>query len=139
MAEARTVTAPTTASVDDFLDAVPDETRRRDARALAELVGEVTGESPVMWGPSIVGFGTHHYRYESGREGDTAAVGFAPRAANLVLYLVGDAADRADLLARLGRHKTGKGCLYVPRLDAVDLEVLRELVARSYSTATAIS
>ncbi|GIE97191.1 DUF1801 domain-containing protein [Paractinoplanes rishiriensis] len=118
-----------------FLDAIPDERRRAEARELADLMAEVTGESPAMWGPSIVGFGSRHYRYESGREGDTVAVGFAPRKAQSVLYLTGQMEDYADLLARLGPHTTGKGCLYLKRLDRADPAVLREIIARSYVAA----
>ena len=92
----------------------------------------MTGEPPVLWGTSIVGFGTYHYRYESGHEGDSALVGFSPRKGNLVLYLVGGFADRHQkLLDKLGPHKTGKGCLYLKSLADIDLDVLRELVDRS--------
>jgi hypothetical protein len=92
----------------------------------------VTGEPPVLWGTSIVGFGTYHYRYESGREGDSALVGFSPRKGNLVLYLSGGFADRHQkLLDELGPHKTGKGCLYLKRLEAVDQALLRELIDRT--------
>jgi Domain of unknown function (DU1801) len=123
---------PTAADVDAFLDAVPDERRRADARTLCSLLAEVTGEPPVLWGTSIVGFGTYHYRYESGHEGDSALVGFSPRKTALVVYLVGGFEDRhGKLLERLGPHKTGKGCLYLKRLADVDLDVLRELVERS--------
>jgi Domain of unknown function (DU1801) len=124
-------TLPTDSDVEAFLAAVPDE-RRADARTLCSLLAEVTGEPPVLWGTSIVGFGTYHYRYESGHEGDSALVGFSPRKANLVLYRVGGFADRhPQLLERLGPHKTGKGCLYLESLADVDLDVLRELVDRS--------
>ncbi|GGN91706.1 hypothetical protein GCM10010112_78130 [Actinoplanes lobatus] len=93
---------------------------------------EVTGEEPVMWGPSIIGFGRYHYRYDSGHEGDSALACFSPRKQHLVVYLIGGFADRhASMLARLGRHKIGKGCLYLRSLDDVDLAVLRELVERS--------
>jgi hypothetical protein len=125
-------TLPTTDDVEAFLAAVPDERRRADARTLCSLLSEVTGEPPVLWGTSIVGFGTYHYRYESGHEGDSALVGFSPRKANLVLYLVGGFADRHQkLLEELGPHKTGKGCLYLKSLADVDLDVLRRLVDRS--------
>ena len=125
-------TQPTKVDVEAFLAAVPDERRRADARALCSLLSEVTGEPPVMWGTSIVGFGTYHYRYESGHEGDSALVGFSPRKANLVLYLVGGFADRhPKLLEKRGPHTTGKGCLYLKSLADVDLDVLRQLVDRS--------
>jgi hypothetical protein len=123
---------PTLADVDAFIDAVPDEHRRSDARQLCELMRSVTGEPPVMWGPSIVGFGSYHYRYESGRTGDAPLAGFSPRKANLVVYLVGGFEDRyPKLLNKLGPHKSGKACLYLKRLGDVDAGVLRQLVERS--------
>jgi Domain of unknown function (DU1801) len=125
-------TQPTATDIDAFLDAVPDERRRADARALSALLADVTGEPPVLWGSSIVGFGSYHYRYESGHEGTSALASFSPRKTALVLYLVGGFEERhGKLLERLGPHKTGKGCLYLQRLDDVDLDVLRELVDRS--------
>ena len=126
------MTRPTGADVEAFLAAVPNEERRADARTLCALMTEITGEPPVLWGPSIVGFGSYDYRYESGREGTAALAGFSPRKANLVIYLVGGFEDRhGKLVERLGPHKTGKGCLYLKRLADVDLDVLRELVERS--------
>jgi hypothetical protein len=123
---------PTSADVNAFLEAVPDENRRADAHALVELIRSVTGEPPVMWGPSIVGFGSYHYRYESGRTGDAPLAAFSPRKANLVVYLVGGFEDRyPKLLEQLGPHKTGKSCLYVKRLGDVDFDVLRQLIERS--------
>jgi hypothetical protein len=125
-------TLPNDDSVEEFIAAVPDGGRRRDAQKLCRLLGEWTGEPPVMWGTSIVGFGCYRYRYESGHEGLAALVGFSPRKTNLVLYLVGGVQDRyPELLRRLGSHKVGKGCLYLKRLDDVDHEVLRTLVERT--------
>jgi Domain of unknown function (DU1801) len=125
-------TKPSSSDVEAFLDAIPDETRQADSRELCTLMAEVTGEPPVLWGSSIVGFGRYHYRYESGHEGTSALAGFAPRKQHLVLYLVGGFEDRHHkLMADLGPHKTGKGCLYIKRLADVDLDVLRELVDRS--------
>jgi hypothetical protein len=122
----------TDAPVEEFLDRVPDDRRRADARRLCALMQEVTGEPPVMWGTSIIGFGAYHYRYASGHEGDSALAGFSPRRQALVIYLVGGFEDRHQrVLARLGPHKTGKGCLYIKRLDDVDHEALRELIDRS--------
>jgi len=122
----------TGAPVADFLAQVPDERQREDARRLCALMAEVTGEPPVMWGTSIVGFGTYHYRYPSGREGDSALASFSPRSQHLAIYLIGDFAHRhQSALARLGPHKTGKGCLYIKRLDQVDQDALRELIDRS--------
>jgi Domain of unknown function (DU1801) len=128
--EAKTV--PTSADVDAFIDTVPNGHRRSDARELCELMRSITGEPPVMWGPSIVGFGLYHYRYESGRTGDAPLAGFSPRKANLVVYLAGGFEDRyPKLLDKLGPHKTGKTCLYLKRLDDINLDALRQLVERS--------
>ena len=125
-------TLPTGADVDVFIAAAPDDARREDARTLCRLLADWTGEAAAMWGSSIVGFGTYHYRYDSGHEGTAPLVGCAPRKSNLVLYLVGGVEERyPKLLDRLGPHKTGKGCLYLRRLDGVDLDVLRELVERT--------
>jgi len=118
--------------VEAFLAQVPNDQQREDARRLCALMEEITGEPPAMWGSSIVGFGTYHYRYASGHEGDSALAGFSPRRQHLVIYLVGEFADRHHAaLARLGPHKTGKGCLYIRRLDEVDPDALRELIDRS--------
>jgi Domain of unknown function (DU1801) len=125
-------TLPTSDDPKRFIAAVASDARREDARTLCGLLADWTGEPPVMWGPSIIGFGSYRYRYESGHEGTAALVGFSPRKANLVLYLVGGVEDRhPKLLERLGPHKRGKGCLYLKRLDDVDLDVLRELVDRT--------
>ena len=122
----------TDASVEEFLARVPGDQRRQDARRLCAMMREITGEAPAMWGPSIIGFGAYHYRYASGHEGDSALASFSPRRQNLAVYLVGEFADRhRAALARLGPHKTGKGCLYISRLAAVDLDALRELIDRS--------
>jgi Domain of unknown function (DU1801) len=118
--------------VEEFLARVPDKERREDARRLCAMMQEITGEPPAMWGTSIIGFGTYHYRYASGREGDSALASFSPRGQHLAIYLIGEFADRyQSVLARLGRHKTGKGCLYIRRLDDVDQDALRELIDRS--------
>ncbi len=123
---------PTGAPVDEFLARVPDEQRRQDARRLCAMMQEITGQPPVMWGTSIIGFGTYHYRYASGREGDSALASFSPRRQQLAVYLVGGFETRhQSVLARLGPHKTGKGCLYLKRLDDVDQHALRELINRS--------
>ena len=122
----------TGAPVADFLAQVPNEQQREDAHRLCAIMAEVTGEPPVMWGTSIIGFGTYHYRYPSGREGDSALASFSPRSQHLAIYLIGDFAHRyQSVLARLGPHKTGKGCLYIKRLDQVDQDALRELIDRS--------
>ena len=125
-------TLPSEESAEAFIARVPSQARREDAQRLCGLLMEWTGEPPVMWGASIVGFGCYRYRYDTGREGTAALVGFSPRKANLVLYLVGGVQDRyPKLLQRLGPHKVGTGCLYLRRLDDVDREVLRALVERT--------
>lgn len=125
-------TRPTNSDVEAFLDSIPDETRRADARTLCALMTQVTGEQPVLWGASIVGFGSYDYRYDSGYQGTSALASFAPRKQHLVLYLVGGFEDRHHrLMTKLGPHKTGKGCLYLKRLAEVDLDALRELIDRS--------
>ncbi len=124
---AETKTKPTPVSVADFIDAVENPVRRDDAKTVCAMLERVTGESPRMWGPSIVGFGSYHYRYDSGHEGDMCRLGFSPRKAELVLYILTDAPDEAEKLARLGKHKTGKSCLYIKKLSDVDMAVLEEL------------
>ncbi|MFI6318080.1 DUF1801 domain-containing protein [Nonomuraea sp. NPDC050556] len=120
------------ASVEEFFASVPDEGRRADARELAKLMSDVTGEPAAMWGSGIVGFGSYHYVYDSGHSGAAPLVGFAPRKQHLVVYLVGGFEDRyGNALERLGPHKAGKGCLYLKRLSGVDVGVLRELVERT--------
>jgi hypothetical protein len=124
-------TKPTSFSVAAFLDACTDEDRRADAKALAKLMQKITGNPPSMWGPSIVGFGSYHYTYESGRAGDMPIVGFSPRKAANVLYgTIGFGGDEA-LLAKLGKHTTGKGCLYIKKLADVDMKVLETLVEKA--------
>lgn len=127
---AQNKTAPTDGSVQAFLQTV-DEKRRADCDALLALMQDVTGEPPVMWGASMIGFGSYHYTYASGREGDSFVVGFAPRKQNLVLYIMAGFEQYDALLARLGKHTTGKACLYIKRLADVDQAVLRELVSQS--------
>ncbi|WP_120521827.1 DUF1801 domain-containing protein [Arthrobacter celericrescens] len=124
-------TQPTAVPVEEFLAAVEHPVRRADGFALLDMMREVTGLEPVMWGPSIVGFGTYHYRGAS-REGDTAAVGFSPRKANLALYGLIYGPDAEELLPRLGKHKTGVGCLYINKLSDVDPGVLEQLVRTGY-------
>jgi Domain of unknown function (DU1801) len=123
------------ASVDEFIAGVPDERKRADCQQLVAMMREVTGEQPVMWGTSMVGFGSYHYRYASGRQGDWFRVGFSPRKQNLTLYLMSGFDGEADLLDELGPHSTGKACLYLKRLADVDVDVLRELVRRSMDSS----
>jgi len=125
-------TQKTKASVKDFLDGLPDENRRKDALALCKLMTEVTKEQPAMWGPSIIGFGSHMLVYPSGREVDWPLLAFSPRKANTALYLSVDGyAEYADLMQTLGKHKLGKGCLYINELSDVDMTVLKALIKRS--------
>lgn len=126
MAELKT--KPTGADVTAFLNGVADEQKRRDCFTLVEMMRAATGAEPKMWGDAIVGFGTEHYRYASGREGDWPLIGFSPRKQNLTLYLMYGFEQHGDLLAKLGKHTTGKACLYVKRLSDVDMPTLRELV-----------
>jgi len=124
-------TQPTTKSVKDFIDGIADERRRRDCRTVMKIMKRVTQAAPKMWGSSIVGYGSYYYRYASGREGEWFTAGFSPRAQSLTLYIMSGFRQYASLLKKLGKHTTGKSCLYVKRLDDIDLEVLEELVERS--------
>lgn len=123
-------THATAASVEAFIDKHPKETMRDDSRTLVGLMRELTGEEPHMYGPSIIGFGTYHYTYASGHEGSAPLAGFSPRKPELVIY-VGQEALGPELLAKLGKHRSTKGCLYVKRLDDIDLKVLRTMLERS--------
>jgi len=118
-------------SVKAFLDAVADERRRKDARAVSAIMQDVTGEKPAMWGKSLVGFGSYHYKYDSGQEGDWPLVSFSPRKDNLTLYIMPGFKDYSELLAKLGKHKKGISCLYIKSLDDVDVPTLKTLVRRS--------
>jgi hypothetical protein len=130
MAENRT--QPTRDSVEDFLSGVRNVTRAADSRTVLKLMQEVSGEAPRMWGASMVGFGSYHYRYESGREGDYFRMGFSPRAQALTLYIMDGFPRYESLLGRLGKHTRGKSCLYIRKLSDVDASVLQELVEASW-------
>lgn len=119
------------ASVEQFLDGVANERKRQDSYAILELMQDVTGEEPAMWGTSIIGFGSYHYKYASGRENDWFLVGFSPRKQNLTLYIMSGFDEYESLLADLGKYKTGKSCLYINKLVDVDLSTLRELIEKS--------
>ncbi len=121
--------------VQDYLSGIEPQKRRRDADTLLTLMKRATGENPRLWG-TIVGYGEYHYRYESGREGDAPAAGFAPRKAASTIYVVDGVGAHSDLLERLGPHTTGVGCVYIKDLEAVDLDVLEEIVRRSYASLT---
>ena len=131
MANADLKTKRTSASVSDFIDAISDESRRNDCRRLASLLKKATKSEPRMWGANVVGCGDYHYKYESGRENDWFVIGFSPRKANLTLYFMTGTERYKTILAKLGKHKTGKGCLYIKKLDDVNLDVLGELVSTS--------
>lgn len=128
-------TQPTRASVDDFLASVPDARRREDSRRLVPIFEKITGEKATMWGSAIVGFGRYHYRYESGREGDAPLTGFSPRKNDLTLYCDPAFTSFKDRLDRLGKHKTGVSCLYLKRLDDVDVDVLEEILTAAVEIA----
>jgi hypothetical protein len=132
MAELKT--KPTTASVETFLNKIADDTRRKDCEAVTALMQEVTGAEPEMWGPSIVGFGRYHYKYASGREGDWMLMGFSPRKGDLTLYVMPGVHEFQELLPKLGKIKTGKGCLYIKKLEDVDLKVLRKILKQALAS-----
>ena len=129
-------TKQTDASVEAYFDAISDDQRREDCRALSKLMTKVSKQKPKMWGAGIVGFGSYHYKYESGREGDSCLVGFASRKGDISVYLMGDFPGKARLLEQLGRHKMGKGCLYVRTMSDVNPDILERLVAGSIAAVS---
>jgi len=133
MAEPKT--KQTNASVEKFLNRITDETRREDCFKVAKMMEDITGEEPKMWGPSIVGFGLYHYKYESGREGDWPIAAFSPRKQDLTLYLTPGFQEQADLMQQLGKHSTGKSCLYIKRLSDVHAPTLKRLIRDSVKSA----
>ena len=130
-------TKPTKFSVAAFIDSLTDPVRRSDAKALIKLMQNAAGEKPRMWGPSIIGFGSYHYKYESGREGDMPVIAFSPRKAATVLYGVTGFGEATALLAKLGKHSTGKGCLYIKKLADVDQHILETLIVKSLAAKRA--
>lgn len=124
----------TATSIDpkDYIASVEHDVRRSDAETLLKVFAEVTGLEPRMWGPSIIGYGRYHYKYESGREGDFLMTGFSPRKANMVMYIMPGYSDHSAILSRIGKYKIGKSCLYINKLADVDLDVLKELVAAGF-------
>src|SRR5689334_18019317 len=130
-------TKPTKLSVAAFISKLADQTQRSDAKSLIKLMQSAAGEKPKMWGPSIIGFGSYHYRYDSGREGDMPVIAFSPRKAATVLYGMNGASDSEALRAKLGKHTTGKGCLYIKKLADVDQKVLEAMVAKSIAAMRA--
>src|SRR5688572_17365050 len=131
MAKAEVKTKVNDASVTEFLNSVADEQKRNDCFEILKMMKQITKEEPKMWGSSMVGFGSYHYKGKSGREGDWMLTGFSPRKQNLTLYLMGGFDEQKDLLKKLGKYKTSVGCLYIKKLDDVDKKVLKELVAGS--------
>ena len=129
MAELKT--KPNDASVEAFLDSIENQKRRQDCRKVVALMREITGEPAKMWGNSIIGFGTYHYKYDSGRDGDWFLTGCSPRKQSLTLYIMAGFGKYDELMGKLGKYKTGKSCLYINKLEDVDLEVLKELIALS--------
>jgi len=132
MPEAKT--RPTKVKVTDFIAAVPDERRRAEAKQLLKVFRSATGMRPKMWGPSIVGYGSYHYKYASGHEGDCCLAGFSPRKAAISVYITAGFAEMGPLLKKLGPHQKAVGCLYLKRLDGVDLKVLEQMIRKSVAT-----
>jgi hypothetical protein len=124
-------TKPTAVDPDDFINALDSEQQRDDSREISRMMTEITGEPAVMWGPSIIGFGTYHYKYASGREGDMCIAGFSPRKPNITVYIMTGFDGCDELLTRLGKYKMSKACIYIKKLDDIDRDVLRELIKRS--------
>ena len=132
-------TTPNDQNVEQFIHAISDERKRKDSFTLLELMKQVTEMEPRMWGSSIIGFGSYHYKYESGREGDTILAGFSPRKQNLTLYNMGNFERRDDLLKKLGKYTTSGSCLYIKRLDDVDLPTLKNLIDESFKHRKALA
>jgi uncharacterized protein YdhG (YjbR/CyaY superfamily) len=135
MSDAEMKTTVNDRNVLDFISEIDDEQKRQDSLVLLEMMQDVSGHEPRMWGPSIVGFDSYHYKYDSGREGDMCVIGFSPRKANLTLYITEGFEDFADLLEKLGKHTTSVVCLYIKRLSDVDVDVLKQLIERAYKTS----
>lgn len=136
MAKAQNKTTETTASVDDFLNSVADEKKRTDSFKIKQLMSDLTGEPAKMWGGSIVGFGNYHYKYDSGREGDFLKIGFSPRAQNISIYIMPGFERYDEYMKELGKFKTGKSCLYVKKLEDIDLDILKKLITESFDYMT---
>lgn len=131
---AETKTKPTDVSVEAFLDKVPEKKKREDAFVVLEMMKRVTGLEPVMWGPTMIGFGSYHYKYDSGHEGDAFLTGFSPRKQSMTIYLIpGFSEQFQPLLQKLGKHKTSVACLYINKLADVDMKVLEKLVSESFA------
>ena len=125
---AKNKTTETSNSVIDFIDTVKEDTKRNDSLKLIDIIKRQTGLEPKMWGPGIVGFGSYHYKYDSGREGDSPIVGFSPRSSAITLYLSGNFENREELLEKLGKYKSEKGCIYIKRLEEINIETLQKMI-----------
>lgn len=134
MAKAVLKTQKNDENVRKFLDRIEDPSRRKDTEIVMQMMKEASGEKPAMWGENIIGFGTYNYKYASGREGEWMRIGLSPRKQNLSVYIMDGFAEYHELLNRLGKHKIGKACLYIKRLEDVDMGALRELIKRSYDS-----
>jgi len=137
MAELKT--KPNEQSVEAFLNSVEDEKKRQDCLTILEIMKQITKAEPQMWGTSMVGFGTYHYKYESGREGDWFVAGFSPRKQNLTLYIMAGFSRYDELLSKLGKFKTGKSCLYINKIADIDLKILKELITQSVAYVSKLS
>ena len=133
---AKNKTTQTDASVEDFVNKVENETRRRDSLRLIAILKSITGSEPKMWGPTIIGFGKYHYKYASGHEGDAPLAGFSPRKDSLVLYFASEFDGKEDLLSKLGKHKSSKSCVYAKKLDDLDMDVLEKMTKNSIAHIT---
>ncbi len=132
---AKNKTTETKNSVEEYLNNILDEARRKDCSEIIELIKQQTGLEPKMWGSAIVGFGSYHYKYQSGHEGDAPLVGFASRANAIVLYLASDFEQRTELLQKFGKHKTGKACIYIQKLEDIDTNILKKMVNNAFEHA----
>ena len=131
MAKAKQKTTETAASVSNFVKAIPDAQRQKDAQAIVKIMKEQSGFEPKMWGPAIIGFGSYHYKYESGHEGDAPLVGFSPRKAEFAIYLTSQFDNREELLKQFGKHKTAKACIYFKKLEDINVEVFKKMITNS--------
>ena len=131
MAKAKNQTVETSGSVADFVKRIPDEQRQKDAKAIIKIMKDQSGFEPKMWGPAIIGFGSYHYKYDSGREGDAPYVGFSPRKAEFAIYLTSEFDKREELLKEFGKHKSAKGCVYFKKLEDINVDIFKKMITNS--------
>ena len=131
MAKAQAKTIETTANVSDFVKKIPDDQRKKDAQAIIKIMKEQSGFDAKMWGPAIIGFGSYHYKYDSGHEGDAPLVGFSPRKSEFAIYLTSQFDQREELLKQFGKHKAAKGCVYFKKLEDINVDVFRKMITNS--------